>query len=95
MRIVGRLPDPHMQITVFENDGRFPVQFEQAGLTQIYRFHKSDALPKWSLLKTYVDDDFRRAVLAEFERMRTLHQTLLHRLEPPPTDTVEGLPSII
>jgi hypothetical protein len=94
MRVIGQLPDARMKITVFANDGRFPVQFEQAGLSQIYRFRKTEGLAHLGDVKQYIDEPFRQAVLRQFTHMRQLHQTVLRRLAPDhqPTD---DLPDIL
>ena len=94
MRIIGRLPDPRMQITVFENDGRFPVQFELGGITQVYRFRKGEGLGNFGQLRAYVDETFRAAVLEQFSAMRRIHTEVLQRIQPPESSQ-EGLPNII
>ena len=94
MRIIGRLPDPRMQITVFENDGRFPVQFELGGLTQTYRFRKDTPLSNLGQLRPFIDEDFRAAVLQQFAAMRQLHATVSQRMAPP-TAPHDALPDII
>ncbi|THH34979.1 hypothetical protein [Neolewinella litorea] len=95
MRIIGRLPDPRMQITVFENDGRYPVQFELGGVTQIYRFRKGERLSNMGHLRTYVDEAFRAAVLQQFEQMQRIQAEVLRRIDPPAADDADALPSII
>ncbi len=94
MRIIGRLPDPRMQITVFENDGRFPVQFELGGITQIYRFRKGERLSNMGHLRQYVDQSFRDEVLEQFETMRKIQSEVLRRITPP-EDPMDDLPQII
>ncbi|NJB87588.1 hypothetical protein GGR26_003372 [Lewinella marina] len=94
MRIIGRLPDPRMQITVFENDGRFPVQFELGGITQIYRFRKGERLSNMGHLRTYVDENFRAAVLRQFQEMQRIQADVLQRISPP-ADETDSLPNII
>ena len=94
MRIIGRLPDPRMQITVFENDGRFPVQFERGGLTQMYRFRKGLHLSNFGQLRQYVDEDFRTEVLRQFTDMQVLHRRIAARMQPPP-EPLNDLPEII
>ena len=94
MRIIGRLPDPRMQITVFENDGRFPVQFELGGMTQVYRFRKGGGLGNLGQLQGYVDESFRSAVLEQFTAMQRIHGGVLERIHPPES-THDGLPDII
>ncbi|MCP9235758.1 hypothetical protein [Lewinella sp. JB7] len=94
MRIVGRLPDARMQITVFENDGRFPVQFELAGITQIYRFRKGERLSNFGHLREYVDEPFRAAVLRQFREMQRVQAEVLQRILPS-TDEGDALPDIV
>ena len=83
-----------MQITVFENDGRFPVQFELGGLTQVYRFRKGGGLGNFGQLRAYVDESFRAAVLEQFTAMRRVHVGVVERIQPPES-THGGLPDII
>ncbi len=94
MRIIGRLADPRMQITVFENDGRFPVQFERGGLTQIYRFRKGEGLGNFGQVTRLVDADFRGAVLQQFEEMQRIHSGLVASIEPTSGDH-DDLPTIV
>ncbi len=94
MRIIGRLPDPRMQITVFDNDGRFPVQFELAGITQIYRFRKGENLSNMGHLREYVDEAFRAAVLVQFLEMQRIQAAVLARISPA-GDAEDDLPQLI
>jgi hypothetical protein len=94
MRVVGHLPDTRMKITVFENDGRFPVQFEQAGLTQIYRFRKGELLQHFGHVRERIDEEFRAAVLEHFAGMRGLHQSVLQRLSSD-YDPTDDFPTIL
>ena len=94
MRIIGRLPDPRMQITVFENDGRFPVQFELGGITQIYRFRKGERLHHLGHVEAVVDEAFRSAVLEQFTSMHRIHSGILERLAPA-GEAADDLPQII
>lgn len=96
MRIIGRLPHPTLQITVFANDGRFPVQFEQGGLTQIYRFRKSEQLQSLGDVQKLVNSDLIDSVLDQFKVMREVHSSALNTFAPPePPLETEGLPDII
>ena len=94
MRTVGRLPDARMQITVFENDGRFPVQFERSGLSQIYRFRKGDGLENMGHLREIVGEEFRAAVLKQFGVMETIRASAATALATPP-DPLSELPDIL
>lgn len=94
MRILGRLQDARMQITVFENDGRFPVQFERGGLSQMYRFRKGEGLANFGQLREYIDEEFRTAVLEQFAGMEAIRSRVSQRIEPP-GDELDELPTII
>ncbi|WP_020569950.1 hypothetical protein [Neolewinella persica] len=96
MRIIGRLPHPTMQITVFSNDNRFPVQFELGGLSQIYRFQRTDQLRGLTDLTKLVNEDLINTVLAQFSVMRAAHSLALNTFAPPqePQET-DDLPDII
>ena len=101
MRIIGRLPDPQLQISVFENDGRFIVQFEHGGLTQQYRFRKGDGLNHLGHIEAMVGTDFRNGVRETFGAMRTTHTTALRTRDRARTGddandgTPDDLPTII
>ena len=94
MRIIGRIPHPTLQITVFSNDGRFPVQFETDGLTQIYRFRHAPALRNLKDIEELISGDFTEQVLETFAAMRATHRTALKTLTPPPTP-LSDLPDIL
>lgn len=96
MRILGRLPHPTMQITVFSNDGRFPVQFELGGLAQIYRFRQSDRLKSMADVEKAITEEFLTAVLKQFTQMRQAYSQAMNTFAPP--ESVSGtddLPDII
>ena len=96
MRIIGRLPDPRMQITVFENDGRFPVQFELGGVTQVYRFRKGEGLQHFGHVQSLVDARFRTAVLEQFHAMHGIHAAVVGRLADGASDAPhDDLPEIL
>jgi hypothetical protein len=82
MRILGRIPHPTMQISVFSNDGRFPVQFEMSGLSQMYRFRKSENIKGLGDIMEILDEEFTTGILHNFETMRTLHKEVLQRAQP-------------
>lgn len=94
MRIIGRIPHPILQITVFSTEGRFPVQFELDGQTQIYRFRQGENLKGLSDIKAIVDQVFLKAVLATFRQMHTTQAAVNRRLQPRP-DATDDLPEII
>lgn len=96
MRIIGRIPHPVLQITVFSNDGRFPVQFERSGLSQIYRFRKSEQLRGLADVEKLVNEDLLATVLAQFSVMQKAHSRALNTFAPPeaPSD-LDELPDII
>ena len=91
MRIIGRLKHPQMSITVFSNDGRFPVQFEYRGLRQQYRFRHGPELKNLSDIEAIVDAEFQRDVLATFQRMQQTHARVLGQMASPDNE----LPDII
>jgi len=94
MRIIGRIPHQTMQITVFSNDGRFPVQFELAGQTQIYRFRHSEQLRGLGDIMALVAPEFPTAVLEQFESMRAVQAKVLAAISPQPSAS-DDLPDII
>lgn len=95
MRILGRIPHPILQITVFSNDGKFPVQFELSGQVQIYKFRHQDNLKTLADVQGIIDEGFTRGVLEQFKGMQKVQSRILERLLPTadPTDT-DGLPDI-
>lgn len=94
MRILGRIPHPVLQISVFSNDGRFPVQFELSGQSQIYRFRQDEQLKSLADVKKLIDPVFVEGVLRQFNEMQALQSKLIDRHKPP-TDDFSDLPDII
>lgn len=95
MRILGRLEHPAMQITVFENDGRFPVQFEFGGLRQTFRFRKSAKLTNFGDVKQLLDATFQEQVLEHFRPMQRMQSELLDRHPQGEQSATDELPDII
>ena len=95
MRIIGRIPHPILQITVFSNDGKFPVQFELGGQVQIYKFRHQENLKTLADVQRIVDQEFLQGVLDQFRGMQTVQNRILARLIPvaDPNET-DGLPDI-
>ena len=93
MRILGRLPHPDMQITVFSNDGRFPVQFERGGLTQQYRFRHGPTLAGFGDVAALIDEAFTTKVIAIFNDMQRVRNGVIEQHLSP--DTEADLPNII
>jgi len=94
MRILCRLPHPILQITVFSNDGRFPVQFELSGQTQIYRFRQDERLKSLDDVRRLIDPVFVEGVLRQFSTMQELQSKLIDRHRPA-EDAFSDLPDII
>ena len=96
MRILTRIPHPTLQITVFSNDDRFPVQFEHGGLSQVYRFRRSESLRGVDDVRRLVNGDLIGTVLEQFAVMRAAHSRALATFAPPPARSDDdGLPDIV
>ena len=95
MRVIAHLPHPTIKITVFKNDGRFPVQFERDGLSQIYRFRQGEHLNTLDDVKKLVNEDLLRTVQEQFSVMAAAHSRALATFAPAPEDDDAGLPDII
>ena len=79
MRIVGEIAHPRLKITIFRNDGRFSVKFEQGLLEQTYKFRDDERLTHISDVQKMIDPPFiqkiedilrgmQEAKIAAFER---------------------------
>ena len=55
MRIVGDIPHPRLNITIFKNDGKFSLKCESGLLEQIYKFRDDDRLATADDVKKVVD----------------------------------------
>ena len=95
MRVLAHLPHPSLKITVFSNDGRFPVQFERDGLSQIYRFRQSEQLRSLADVQRLIDDELLRTVQEQFRVMAAAHSRALATFAPPAGDPVDELPDIL
>ncbi len=94
MRIIGKIDHSRLNITVFSNDGRFPVQFELRGLTQIYRFRQDEQIRHLGDIQRIIDDQFIETVLEQFTGMQALHARTL-REQAPAADGDDDLPVIM
>lgn len=95
MRIIGRLPHPQLQITVFSNDGRFPVQFEYRGQTQQYRFRQGPEMANFGDVKRVIDAEFVAEVLRLFQQMQTAQARLVRTYLSEEGPAENELPNII
>ena len=58
MRIVGEIEHPRLKITVFKNDGKFSLKFENGLLEQTYKFRDDERLATVADVKKLVDASF-------------------------------------
>ena len=71
MRIVGDIEHPRLKITVFKNDGRFSLKFENGLLEQTYKFRDDQRLTTVDDVKSIVDQSFTEKIE---EILRGMHE---------------------
>jgi len=95
LRVIGYIEHPSLKITVFETDGRFPVQFENGPYAQIYRFRKGGAVNSLNDVKTLVDKKMCEAVSSLLIEMKHTDQAAHQRLTEYIGKNLDDLPKII
>lgn len=86
MRIIGYIENPVMKITVFKDNGKLSVKFESGLFEQTYKLRELDAIKNMEGIQKLVDDQFKSAVMEEFQRMNRIRNSALERCLPPKED---------
>lgn len=55
MRIVGNIPHPTLQITIFLHDSKYAVKFESGLYEQTYKFRSGDQIQTVEDIKKLID----------------------------------------
>lgn len=82
MRIIGTIEHPQLKISVFKNDGRTSVKFENPLYEQTYKLGQDDRFTSVEDVQKLVDEDFVQSVLAQFQAMHQTRTRALVRFEP-------------
>ncbi len=77
MRIIGYLPHPDYQITVFRMDDKFSIQIEKDLLVQTYKYRSGPRLNRLEDVQNMVDSSFLERVASIFEGMHINKQKSL------------------
>ncbi|MBN8684769.1 MAG: hypothetical protein J0L99_19110 [Chitinophagales bacterium] len=69
MRIIGTLPHPTLRISVFRNDGRSSIKFENEHYEQSFKLGSDDRFLDWKNIEQLVDAQMIQQVQETFQRM--------------------------
>ncbi len=68
MRIVGTIPHPALQISIFQMNDKYLVKFEAAMMEQVFKFDITE-VKSIEALKKIINPDFIDAVRKRFNEM--------------------------
>ena len=91
MRIIGTIEHPELKISVFKNDGRISVKFENPLYEQTYKLGQDERFATVEDVQKLVDESFAQAVLAQFQAMHQTRALALARFEPPQEEFFEEI----
>ena len=83
MRIIGYLPHERFKITVFKDNNRLSVKFENGLYEQTYKFRDRAELQNLEQVGKLVDAAFLAEVTDGFRRMHRTQHAALSRTLPP------------
>ena len=95
MRVIGSIEHPVLKITVFETDGRYPIQFERGAHAQIYRIRKGGLINSLADIKSLVNQKMCKAVIYSLNEMHQVEQTAMLQLDQQVDNNSGDLPQII
>jgi hypothetical protein len=82
MRIIGTIDHPTLKISVFKNEGRTSVKFENSGYEIACKFGDDDRFQTAEDIAKLLDEPFLAAVNAELQHMHAARLAALKRLFP-------------
>lgn len=86
MRIIGQIEHPVLKISVFKNEGRVSVKFENAGYEVSYKLGDDDRFQTAEDVSKLVDAAFIERVNEQLQSMHGNRLSALARLFPPVAD---------
>ena len=69
MRIIGTLPHPTLRISVFRNEGRTSLKFENEAYEQTFKLGTDERFLDWKNIEQLVDPQMIQQVQEHFQRM--------------------------
>lgn len=82
MRIIGTIDHPSLKISIFKNDNRLSVKFENAHYEQTFKFGADERFSTVETIQKLVDSAFVSAVLTNFQQMHQTRINAMARLFP-------------
>jgi hypothetical protein len=93
MRIIGQIPHPYLKISVFKNDNRLSVKFENAGYEITCKLGDDERIRTVSDVEQLLDAVFLENILQTLGTIHTARLGLFARQFPPAN--TEIFPEII
>ncbi len=88
MRIIGEIEHPSLKITVFKNDGRTSVKFENPLYEQTFKLGDDERFATLSGVQQLVDHQLIAAIQESFHQMHRNRLEALARVFPVPAGFV-------
>ncbi len=89
MRIIGNIEHPFLKISVFKNDGRTSLKFENEGSELTFKLGQDERLASVESIKNWMDEPFLEAVLENFKSMNQAKLQAMTRRFPQPDEIFE------
>ena len=86
MRIIGNIEHPVLKISVFKNDNRISVKFENSGYEVTCKLGDDDRFKSMEAVGQLVDAAFIDAVNVQLQQMHAIRLAAMVRLFPPSTE---------
>jgi hypothetical protein len=86
MRIIGNIDHPTLKISVFKNDGRVSVKFENSGCELTWKLGEDDRFQSAEDVSRLIDEGFLAVVNTQLQQMHAARLSALARLFPPAAD---------
>ena len=82
MRIIGQIEHPTLKISVFRNDNRTSVKFENGASEITWKFGDDDRFCTTELVQKLIDEPFLVEVNKQFQAMHATRLAAMSRLFP-------------
>lgn len=83
MRVIGYVEHPNFKISIFKNDGRTSVKFENEQYEQTFKLGDDERFATVEGIQKWVDQDLIEKVSAGFRQMHEARLQAMVRAFPP------------
>lgn len=92
MRIIGEIPHPNLKITLFKNENKYSVKFENSDFEQTFKMRGALDIAGLEDMQRLIDKTFIAEIEKLFAEQMNIQQRAIRRYLPSPESE---LPEII